>query len=431
MKPFNLFCLFIAVIFIFGVHGLAYSKEFKLENGVDVVYENTPHTQIVSVQAWINTGSVNENRKNNGISHFLEHILFKGTKNFKPDEIDEVVESHGGIMNAGTSKDYTMYYITLPAEHAEVAAKVISDMIFQASFIPEEIEKEKPVVIQEIQRKFDNPTYDMWRDASETLLNGTPYEMEIIGTEENVNSFTSEILSQYYKSHYHPENTTLVIVGDISQAEAEKLSKKYFNISFKDKASVGYDKKWKKTLIKDQAKTFRKDVSQDYALIAYQIDATAKNGYVYEVLTEILSGGEYSQLNDALKYKNQLATYAAAGESLNKNSGVYMFHIVTEPGLSDRAIKVLDDCLKSIQAGGISKEELTKAKNRLKSRTIFMQEKASSLASEYGYYYTIGQKDYHKTYNDYIDAVTINDVTNAAKEIFSSPRLVYKTVPVK
>jgi predicted Zn-dependent peptidase len=421
--------LLISSLVFFGGVTLSEASEFRLKNGLTVVHEYTPHTQVVSVQAWIKTGSVNEDSANNGISHFLEHILFKGTANYAPDEIDDIVDAHGGQMNAGTSKDYTMYYISLPVEHSAIAASVISDMIFNASFIPEEIAKEKPVVVQEIQRKFDNPTFEMWRDMAADLYVGTPYAMEIIGTEDNVNSFTPEQLREYYVSHYHPENTTLVLVGDITQAEAKALAEKYFSQEAKSAAVKGYDAKWTaKAVEKTQTKTYRKDIAQDYVLVAYRVPATAVDAPVYEVMTEILAGGEYSVLNQELKYNKGLVTAISAGDMLNKSSGAYVFHLVTNHGDTADALAEMNKLLQSFMQNGPSADELAKAKNRLTSRTLFMKERAASLANEIGYSYTLDIKDYYHTYNARINEVSVADIKKLAT-LFSTQALIYETVP--
>ncbi|MDR2104889.1 MAG: insulinase family protein [Deferribacteraceae bacterium] len=404
------------------------SIEFKLDNGVTAVYEYIPSTKIVSVQAWIKTGSVNEDEALNGISHFLEHILFKGTKNFKPDEIDFVVESAGGVMNASTSKDFTSYYITLPSEQAETAFKIIADMIFFASFIPSEIEKEKPVVLQEIERKFDNPTYEMYVDAIEVLAADTPYKREVIGTAENVKSFTPELLRKYYEGYYHPQNTTLVVVGDIPLENARTLAKRYFNIKSSAEPAELYEGEWKPTLKANAVKLYKRDVAQDYILVGYQIPAAAKDAPVYELITEILSGGEYSLLNTDLRDKGA-ATAAYAFELLNKRAGAYIIDLATNPKESAKTLIALDKTIRKLTEAKITQRELDGAKNRLKSSIIFRKERSSRLASEIGYSYTLELGDYHKEYLSLIDKVTLKDITDASKVIFSSPRIIYKTVP--
>ena len=409
---------------------MAAAEEFVLKNGTTVVYEYIPNTQIASIHAWINVGSVSETPKLNGISHFLEHILFKGTKNYGPDEIDNVVESRGGLMNAGTSKDYTNYHITLPAEHAETAFKVISDMVFFASFITDEIEKEKPVVVQEIQRKYDNPTYDMWKEAMELLYAGTPYAMEIIGTEENVLSFTPENLKNYYRSHYHPENITLVAVGDLPLERVKEYAEKYFSHKPEVTANKGYKNVWKPTLKEPIFRSFEREVAQDYILVGWQVPAVAKDAPVYEVLSEVLSGGDFSLLNQELKYKKAVVVAVSSGEMLYKYAGAYMVHMVANPGEAELATAALKEALKQVMEDGVSEDELRKAKNRLISRTVFRQEKSSSEASEIGYSYTLELKDYYNTYKGKIEAIKAADVAFLAKQIFSSPAVTVKTVPL-
>lgn len=404
--------------------------EYQLNNGLTVVYEHIPHTQLVTVQAWIKTGSANEDSQNNGISHFLEHILFKGTENFSPNEIDEVVEAHGGIMNAGTSKDYTNYYITLPAEHALIAFKVISDMVFNASFIPDEIEKEKPVVLQEIQRKYSNPLYDMRKEMYTKLFKNTPYEMEVIGTAENVNSFDSKILREYYKSNYHPQNITLVVVGDIDQSLVNKLAQNFFSQENKSKPAQINRYEWK-TFVKDNStEIFKRDVAQEYVLIGYQVNATAKDAPAYEVLTEILSGGEYTILNKVLKYEKNIVTSVYASEILSKNCGAYIIHMLIAPEDRQKAVSELNNTLKAFYSNPVSESELEKAKNRLISRTVFRQEKTSQEANEIGYSYTLDLKDYYNTYNSKINAVTAEEIKKVAEEIFLSPAITHITTPL-
>jgi predicted Zn-dependent peptidase len=302
-------------------------------------------------------------------------------------------------------------------------------MVFNALFLAAEIEKEKPVVVQEIQRKFDNPTYDMWRDAISTLYAPTPYAQEVIGTADNVNSFTSETLRKYYDTHYHPQNVTLVVAGDISEKDAKILAEKYFNVQRSVKAAKGYDGKWATTIKESSQESYERDVAQDYVLLGYQVAATAKDAPVYDVLTEILSGGEYSYLNKELKYDQELVTAISSGDMLSKNAGGYLVHIVANPGDGDRSVVAFDKSIKKFLAGATSEKDLQKAKNRLKSRVIFQQEKAYSDASEIGYAYTLDIKDYYNTYTKRIEAVTLKDVLATANTIFTSPHIRYKTVP--
>ncbi len=268
----NKLLLVVLMVIFTGGNVLAQQTE-KLDNGLTLIYKQIPNVKVVSVQTWIKTGSVNETERESGISHFLEHLVFKGTKKYKPGDIDTVVESNGGVLNAATSKDYTFYYVTSPSHKAEVAFDTISEMVFNAEFITEEIEKEKPVVVQEIKRKYDRPTSEMWEEFSAIMFQGgTPYEREVIGTEEHVNSFTREMLVDYYNRYYHPENMTLVVVGDIEYDVVKKLAGTYFNQKRDVKAGEIYDKNGRLELKENIEKVIKKDLAQEYGVISFVAD---------------------------------------------------------------------------------------------------------------------------------------------------------------
>ncbi|BAI79990.1 peptidase, M16 family [Deferribacter desulfuricans SSM1] len=417
------------ILLCFGGVSLA-TTEFKLKNGVNVVFKQVDGVKIVSIQLWMKTGSRNENEKNNGIAHFLEHMVFKGTEKYKPSQIDEIVESNGGQMNAATSKDYTFYYITIPSKNAEVAFDVISEMVFKAKFLPEEIEKEKPVVIQEIKRKYDSPTYDMWVELSKNLYKNTTYAMEVIGTEDNVKSFTRETLFDYYNHFYHPENMTLVVVGDLSQAEVKKLAEKYFNKTKEVKS--GKQIIFKPTILqKNIEKTFYKNVNQAYVAISYKaFPLTSDKIYAAEVLTEILSGGEFSLLNQKLKYEKSLVTSVFGGYMGLKYDGSFTFYFTSAPNKQKEAEKELFSLIKELKDGNlITKNDIEKAKNRLISQFLFQHEKVSSEANDIGYSYTHDIKNYYKDYEKNIERITLHDIKELAKHIFSGHYVLVKTLP--
>lgn len=403
-------------------------KEEKLNSGVHFVYKYIPNVKVTSVQVWMKTGSVNETEDTNGISHFLEHLVFKGTKKFKPDEIDYIVESKGGVMNAATSKDYTFYFITIPSFNAEVAFDVISEMVFNATFIKEEIDKERPVVIQEIKRKYDYPTYDMWKFISDTLYKDTPYAREIIGTEENIKKFTREQIVEYYNKYYHPENMTLVVVGDIKYDDAEKFAKKYFNKTKDAKVGKHYVLHKDIKLEKDISKTFEKDLAQTYVSISYPaFPVTDNRSYAADVLSEILSGGENSILNEELKNKEHLVTSISAAYMGQKMVGSFVIYYTCDEKNAISAYKKIENILKDIMAGKIDKDMLERAKNRLKSDVVFKREKTSSEAMDIGYSYTLDIKDNYFNYTKLIDRVSIYDLQQLAKNIFSNSKLISAT----
>lgn len=396
--------------------------ETKLDNGVTVLYEKVPGVKVVSVQCWIKTGSVNENDKLSGISHFLEHMLFNGTKKFKPGEIDEYLDAKGGYNNAFTSLDVTNYYVTIPVDEAEAAYEVVSDMVFNALLLQSEIDREKPVVLQEINRKYDDPSYKMWQDLQATLFEGTPYARQVIGSSETVSAFTRQEIVDYYNRFYHPQNMTLVIVGDIEEKQALDLAAKYFNQTRDVPAGKLYKGENKVTFTKSIDKNFKADVNVDYAVFSFPTGEQDINTvYAEEVFAEVLSGGEYSLLNEIIKNKNNTAIYVTDIGLFNHYNGLFGAMAVVPKGNGEKFRNEAMEIINNIAAGNIEESRIEKAKNRLKSKNIFEEENVSSLAQNIGYAYVLDFKDYHLNYESGIDKVTKEDIVAAAKKMTSGP----------
>lgn len=421
--------IFFLFFLVFVLEGNLFAlEEKKLSSGVNLVYKNIPNVKVVSVQVWMKTGSSNETPEINGISHFLEHLVFKGTKSFKPDEIDLIVESKGGQMNAATSKDYTFYYITIPAYNAEVAFNILSEMVFDASFIKDEIDKERPIVIQEIKRKYDSPTYDMWKFLSDTLNESTPYAMEIIGTEGNINAFSKQQIVDYYNRFYHPQNMSLVVVGDIDFKKAENFALKYFNKTKDVTPGKGYSLQKQKNIENDVFKNIKKELAQTYGVISYKaFPAYDKKSFALDVLNEILTGGENSLLASEIKNKLNLVTSIQAGYYAQKYVGSFSIYFTAEEKNVGKIITEIDKIIKSVFLGNLDENIITGAKNRLKSHVVFQRENTSSEANDIGYYYTLGIPEYYYRYTDLITAVTKEDIVAVAKEIFEKNRAIVTT----
>ena len=205
-------------------------KKYTCQNGVRVVLENIPTVRSVAIGIWIGTGSRNETPDNNGISHFLEHMFFKGTKTKSAKEIAESFDSIGGQVNAFTSKEYTCYYAKVLDNHSQFALEVLADMFFNSTFEEEELVKEKNVVYEEIKMYEDTPD-----DIVHDLLSKAIYEdhslgYPILGTEETLSTFTGETLKEYMHDMYTPEQVVVSIAGNISESfikEVEALFGSY------------------------------------------------------------------------------------------------------------------------------------------------------------------------------------------------------------
>ena len=208
---------------------------YERENGHKIVLAHK-EGEMVNISSWVKTGSINENDENNGISHFLEHLMFKGTHTYKVGEFDRMLESKGAIVNAATWKDYTFYYVTLPKgignKDFNLAIDLHSDMMMDPVFPAEELgapfdindnsvtdKRERHVVIEEIRMRKDQPWTKVYNICNKNMYTQHPYKRDVIGTPEIISQVTREDIDNYYRTFYTPQNVTTIVVGDFSHEE--------------------------------------------------------------------------------------------------------------------------------------------------------------------------------------------------------------------
>jgi predicted Zn-dependent peptidase len=202
-------------------------NKYTCQNGVRIVLENIPTVRSVAIGVWIGTGSRDENPENNGISHFLEHMFFKGTTTRSAKEIAESFDSIGGQVNAFTSKEYTCYYAKVLDTHSQFALDVLADMFFNSTFVEEELNKERNVVLEEIKMYDDTPDDIVHDLLSRAVFGEHPLGYPILGTEETLNTFTGQTLNEYIHERYTPENVVISVAGNITEAFIKEVEK-YF-----------------------------------------------------------------------------------------------------------------------------------------------------------------------------------------------------------
>ena len=182
----------------------------RLENGLTVIVKNVPN-KVVTLDAWINTGSANENDSLNGISHFLEHMMFKGTPRYGVGQLDQMIMNVGGVWNAGTSKDFTHYYVTVASPYFHTALDAISDMLQNALIDATEFDKERLVILEEYRRKQDDPSGVLFDELYELCYSEGPYRRSVIGTFESISKTTRDDMYDYYTRYYTPDNMVLML----------------------------------------------------------------------------------------------------------------------------------------------------------------------------------------------------------------------------
>ena len=318
---------------VFICAGCAFAADFnvyKLDNGQTVVIQEVKSNPIVTIDTWIKTGSINENDENNGVSHFLEHLFFKGSTNHAPGEFDKILETKGAITNAATSKDFTHYYVTIPSKDFDLALEMHSDMLLHPLVPRKELEKERKVVIEEIMKDANSPNTLVYDNLVNMLYSDHPYKRKVIGKADIISSIHRDEIMGYYNKYYNPSNMVTVIVGDVDANSAIEKVKSDFNSEYKKPIKNVYPKE--KILTAQQKKVAYFDTQSGYMLIGFRgTKIDDKDSYALDVLSTILGDGRSSVFYRNIKENKQLANTIGAANTGFKDDGIFYISTTFDP----------------------------------------------------------------------------------------------------
>ena len=410
---------------------------YKLENGHTIVLAHK-EGGLVNVSSWVKTGSINEDEKNNGISHFLEHLMFKGTNTHKAGEFDKILEAKGAIVNAATWKDYTFYYVTLPKGennkdfyealelHVDmVLDPVIPDYEMGAPFDVNDTnitdKRERHVVIEEIRMRKDQPWTKVYNACNAGMYTNHPYKRDVIGTPEIISKVSQEEIMGYYRNFYTPENITTIVVGEFDN---EVILEKVIN-EFGDKWGDRVTKKIETQI--DSSITNTKYVEQTaqlnsaFLMMGYLGPKACdlKNSIMLEMLAIILGDGTSSRLYQNLieKQPEQIFNMINAEHYQFKDGDNFFIQANFKPKKKDFALELLKNELEQIQCDVVSHDEFLKAKKKIKSQFAHNAETVSEIGENIGYYMTVCDSlDLVEDYLKVLEQISIEDLQNAAKK---------------
>lgn len=395
-------------------------KKSVLKNGLRIISAPMVGTEAVTVLVFVGAGSKYEKKSINGISHFVEHMLFKGTvKRPTARDISTVLDSIGGEFNAFTSKEYTGYYAKVDAKHLDIALDVVSDMFLNSKFEEAEIAKEKGVIIEEINMVHDTPMRHVGGIFEDLLYGDQPAGWEIAGTKETVTGLKRSDFINYLSDYYVSQNTILVIAGKFNKTGLTKKIDKYFG-EIKTNESLGRVAVVEKQ-VNPRVRVEFKDTNQThFCLGARAYNIFDEKRYVATLLAIILGGNMSSRLFIEVREKRGLAYYIRCGLQPYLDSG----YLVTQAGVDnnrlDEAISLVWQEYKKIAEQRVSQKELQNAKDYLKGTTMLELESSDAVAEYLG-----AQEILTKTILtpkqkfDKIDKVTVDDIGDIAKEIFA------------
>lgn len=386
---------------------------------------------LINISSWVKTGSINENDENNGISHFLEHLMFKGTSKHKAGEFDRILESRGAMVNAATWKDYTFYFVTIPqgsdGRNFQDTLELHADMMLDPIIPDNEIgfpfdlndpnittKRERHVVIEEIKMRKDQPWTQVYNQLNQNMYTSHPYRRDVIGTEEIISKVPRETVLDYYKTHYTPNNITTIIVGDLNPDEVIPMVAKEFDFKGRQNKTneiYNIDAPTSETkYIEGYSK-----INTGFLMFGY-LGAQAKNTkecVVMEILSLLLGQGQSSRLYQELieKLDEPIFNVVSADYYHFRDGGNFMIEANFKPEAKDEAIELLKSQIKKLLTDGITEKELKKAKKKLKSGFAENAETVSDISETIGFYMTVCEN--LNCVNDYVeilDKITLDDI---------------------
>lgn len=354
-----------------------------LSNDLRIVTEYIPTVKSVAVGVWIKTGVITENIGNNGISHFIEHMLFKGTGKRSAKEIAETVDGVGGHINAFTSREYTCYYMKVLDENLDLAIELLADMLFNSSFDPEEIEKEKSVIAEEISMYEDSPE-DLSHDLLiESMFKDQPLGYSILGLKEVVESFTQQHLMEYVKNQYRPDNTVIAVAGNFEDNQLHQLVQRYFG-DWK-KQGLHQNEVRHASSLKFGRISRQKDIEQVHLNIGYQ-GAVLGSDEMYDllILNNIIGGSMSSRLFQKIREDRGLVYSIYTSMNNYTNNGVYSIYCSMNPGQLSLVQELIDEEMYQLTSNGLTADEFEKAKRQLKGSYLLGMESTSGRMASMG-----------------------------------------------
>ncbi|WP_059045258.1 M16 family metallopeptidase [Paenibacillus rubinfantis] len=393
-------------------------KKTQLKNGLRVVMEKIPTCRSVSFGIWVKTGSRNESPERGGISHFIEHMLFKGTERYSAKDIAEQFDAIGGNVNAFTSKEYTCYYAKVLDEHLPIAVDVLSDMFFRSLFDGEELRKEKNVIVEEISMYEDTPD-DMVHDlVSQAAYGEHSLAQPILGTEEKLRAMESEHLREYMREHYTIENTVISVAGNIDDQVIELLEK-YFG----DFSNRGSSSSLEAPDFLGGLKFHRKKTEQNHICLSFPgLPVGEDKQYAMVLLNNAIGGGMSSRLFQEIREKRGLAYSVYSYHSSHADSGLFTVYAGTAPRQTKEVLDLTKEILHDVSVNGITSSELSKGKEQLKGSLILSLESTGSRMNRLGKNELMLGRHYSlDEMIARIEAVTMDDVNQVLKGMFSQP----------
>lgn len=399
---------------------------YSLPNGMQVILVEKHANPMIACMVYVNAGSKYETDANNGVTHFLEHLLFDGTKTRSREDITEGIKAKGGYINAFTSKEVTCYMVLMPNEFIQTGLSIQSDMLFNSVIPDVELAKERKVVIEEIKQGEDNVDYQVEMFFDSTAYKGTPYARTVLGSDEIISRLTKEEILDYYHTYYEPNNMIALVIGDFETEEMKGLIERYYGSiaerPLPPQAEIHFtppadrETKYKKV---DSRNTY-----VNLCLNAPRYDDP--DYYAFDMLAEILNLGETSPLSQALtEGEDPLATHVSAYLETQKEFSTLNISILTNSpekveGILEATVKVLEE----LASKPPEEKQLQGVIVSSKTHRYYQEEKLHFYGMMVAPVLVTCGWEFWDNYIDNLEKITPEKVQAVAKEYFSDPKYI-------
>lgn len=392
--------------------------ESTLENGLKVLLLEEHKAPVVTVHIWYRVGARNEQPGITGLSHLLEHMMFKGTSMVGPGQFSRIIKKNGGRDNAFTSEDYTGYFETFASDRVELALKLEADRMRGLLLDPKEVESEKKVVMEERRLRTDDDPVSALREAMEAVaFESHPYRQPVIGWMTDIEGLRRGDLVRYYNMYYVPNNAVLIVVGDFKGEELLPKIRHYFG-SIPRAADPPAVRAVEPEQRGERRVLLKKEAELPFVFMGYHVpNLKQPDNFALEVLAYILSGGKSGRIYKSLVYEKQLALFAGGGyerESIDPN--LFPLYASVMPGKTAEEVEqALTAEIERVKNELISDRELQKAKNQIEAGFLFGQDSVFNLARQLAEYEIVADWRTWEAYLPGIRAVTAADLQRVAK----------------
>lgn len=392
--------------------------KYQLDNGLTVILKPVNNVVSISAGLWVKTGSRCEQPDQYGYAHFIEHMLFKGTKKYSAKDIAQSIDRVGGQHNAATNRSYTCYYINVVRDFYELALELLSEMYHNSLFREEDIEKERDVILEELRMYEDSPDEHIHDVFTEIMFGDHPLSHEIIGTEETLKNITRDSLVEFFEREYTPDNTVLVLTGNFDSETAAEFISTHFSIKQSKKVNFCQNKPIERTVFRRHIK---RDLEQVHFCLGFDgISKHDDSRWALYLLSTILGGSMSSRLFQSIREKEGLCYSVYSFHSSYSDGGFFGIYCGTSPSKFDYALDLTVKEITDVVNNNVTAVELNDAKTFMKGNLALSLE---SIEAQMG---LIARDEInfkkHFTYEDivsYIDSVTLEDISALTENLFT------------